>query len=117
MSLICQKGYVMSQTDIQGAYLESYLTDTVYMEPPPDMRGPHGEFPRDKDGNELVCLLKRGLYGLKQSGHAWAQCFKEFLLRDPKYEMGFQEFTGEPNLYRKTFVLKGFPSLSRGNSP
>ena len=60
-----------------------------------------------KDGNELVCLLKRGLYGLKQSGHAWAQCFKEFLLRDPKYEMGFQEFTGEPNLYRKTFVLNG----------
>jgi hypothetical protein len=105
MSLICQKGYVMSQTDIQGAYLESYLTDTVYMEPPPDMRGPNGELPKDKDGNELVCLLKRGLYGLKQSGYAWAQCFKEFLLRDPKYNMGFTEFTGEPSLYRKTFIL------------
>jgi hypothetical protein len=39
MSLICQQGYAMSQTDIQGAYLESYLNDTIYMEPPPDMRG------------------------------------------------------------------------------
>ena len=39
MLLICQKGYAMSQTDIQGAYLESYLNDTIYMEPPPDMRG------------------------------------------------------------------------------
>ena len=107
MSLICQKGYIMSQSDIQGAYLESYLNDTVYMEPPPDMRGPNGELPRDKDGNELVCSLKRGLYGLKQSGHAWSQCFKEFLLTDPKYNMGFTEFTGEPNLYRKTFVLNG----------
>ena len=65
MSLICQKGYIMSQSDIQGAYLESYLNGTVYMEPQPDMRGPNGELPRDKDGNELVCSLKQGLYGLK----------------------------------------------------
>ena len=77
------------------------------MEPPPDMKGPNGELPKDKDGNELVCLLKRGLYGLKQSGHAWSQLFKEFLISDPKYNMGFTEFTGESNLYRKTFMLNG----------
>jgi hypothetical protein len=61
MSLICQKGCAMiSQTDIQGAYLESYLTDTVYMEPPPDMRGPNGELPKDKDGNYLNGFLPFG---------------------------------------------------------
>ena len=65
MSLICQKGYLMSQSDVQGAYLEAYLKDKVFMEPPHDMKGPNGELPKDKDGNELVCLLKRGLYGLK----------------------------------------------------
>jgi hypothetical protein len=28
-------------------------------------------------------------------------------LKDEKYNMGFKEFTGEPNLYRKTFTLNG----------
>ena len=107
MSLVCQKGYILSQSNITAAYLESYLTDTVYMEPPPDMKGPNGEALRDKQGRELICKLKRGLYGLKQSGFQWAQCFKDFLLRDPKYNMGFVEFTGEPNLYRKVFMLNG----------
>jgi hypothetical protein len=100
MSLACQKGYILSQADITGAYLESFLNEEVYMEPPPDMLGPNGEPPVDSEGQELVCLLKRSLYGLAQSGHNWSQCFKDFLLRDPKYAMGFTEFTGEPNLYR-----------------
>ena len=107
MSYACQRGYILSQADITGAYLESHLSDTVFMEPPPDMRGPNGEPPRDAQGRELVCLLKRGLYGLKQAGHLWQQCFKEFLLRDPKYQMGFRELTGDSNVYRKVFELDG----------
>ena len=59
------------------------------------MRGPNGEPPRDAQGRELVCKLKRGLYGLRQSGYEWQQCLQEFLLRDPKYNMGFTQFTGE----------------------
>jgi hypothetical protein len=66
-----------------------------------------GKPPKDAQGRELVCELKRGLYGLKQSGHLWGECFKEFLMKDEKYNMGFTEMTGEPNLYRKTFVLNG----------
>ena len=107
LALAVQKGYILAQSDISSAYLESYLKDTVYMEPPPDLRGPHGEPPRDAEGRELVCLLKRGLYGLKQSSHAWQACFKDFMLRDPKYNMGFVELTGESNLYRKVFKLNG----------
>ena len=76
------------------------------MEAPPDMRGPDGKA-RDEQGRELVCKVVRGIYGLKQSGYAWSQCLKEFLLNDPKYNMGFQELTGEPNIYRKTFTLSG----------
>ena len=107
MSLVCQKGYILSQADITGAYLESYLHDEIYMEPPPDMRDPDGGPLRDAQGRELVCKLKRGLYGLKQSGRAWSECFKEFLLHDKLYNMGFVEFTGEPNMYRKVFELNG----------
>jgi len=107
MSLACQKRYILSQADITGAYLESHLHESVYMEPPPDMFGPNGEPPRDSQGRELVCKLRRALYGLKQSGHLWSQCFKDFLLHDEKYNMGFTQFTGEPNLYRKVFTLNG----------
>ena len=70
------------------------------------MRGPDGKA-RDEQGRELLCKVVRGIYGLKQSGYAWSQCLKEFLLNDPKYNMGFQELTGEPNIYRKTFTLNG----------
>jgi hypothetical protein len=79
MSLACQKGYILSQADITGAYLERFLNEEVYMEPPPDMLGPNGEPPVNSEGQELVCLLKRSLYGLAQSGHNWSQCFKDFL--------------------------------------
>jgi hypothetical protein len=96
----------LSQTDITGAYLESYLTDTVFMEPPRDM-WVNGKPPRDARGQELVCELKRGLYGLRQAGHLWGECFKDFLMKDKTFNMGFTEMTGEPNLYRKTFVLNG----------
>ena len=68
-----------------------------------------GKPPRDKDGNELCCLLKKSLYGLRQAGHAWGECFKDFLLRDPEYDMGFKELTADPNLYVKNFVLGGKP--------
>ena len=41
MSLACQKGYILNQADITGAYLISYLRDIVYMEPPlPTCEGP-----------------------------------------------------------------------------
>ena len=30
-------------------------------------------------GVEVACKLRRGLYGLKQSGFLWSQCFRNFL--------------------------------------
>ena len=107
MSLACQKGYILSQADITGAYLISYLHDIVYMEPPPDMRGPDGGPLRNAQGRELICRLKRGFYCSKQSGHAWSECLHEFLLTDSKYAMGLTKFTGEPNMFRKVFKLNG----------
>ena len=94
------KGMLLTQTDISAAYLESYLEEDIYMEAPPDLWN-HGKPPVDEDGDELVCKLERGIYGLKQSGHLWSQCFKEFMLKD----LEFEELSSEPNLYRKVLKL------------
>ena len=44
------------------------------------MHVPPGIASRDKAGRELVCKLKRTLYGLRQAGRAWASLFASFLV-------------------------------------
>ena len=89
----------------------------------------------NEQGVEMVCKLRRGLYGLKQSGFLWSQCFRNFLCStngkssdlaeeevedvgnghfdqrkmqcDDDYNMGFKTMTGEPSLFRKRFKLNG----------
>jgi hypothetical protein len=73
------------------------------MEPPPNFL--ENENRPIINGEECVCKVKRGLYGLKQSGYEWAQCFKEFMTKEPKYNMDFTELTSEPNMYRKKFAI------------
>ena len=106
MSMATQRNFILYQTDITAAYLESYLDDEIYMDVPMDLYI-NGRPPRNEHGQELICQLKRGLYGLKQSGYAWAQTFQEFILRDPDYKMDFKQMTGEQNLYRKVLVHNG----------
>ena len=67
LSLATQKGYYLSQSDISGAYLESFIEEDLYMKAPPDLFV-DGRPPVNVDGVEMVCKLQRGLYGLKQSG-------------------------------------------------
>ena len=135
LSLATQKGYYLSQSDISGAYLESFIEEDLYMKAPPDLFV-NGKPPVNEDGVEMVCKLQRGLYGLKQSGFLWSQCFRNFLCStssesiglteeeemvdvgnghfdpskmkcDNDYNMGFSTMTGEPSLFRKKFVLNG----------
>lgn len=49
----------LQQMDVKTAFLHVYLEETIYMEQP--------EGYEDKEHPEKVCLLKRSLYGLKQS--------------------------------------------------
>lgn len=59
----------MAQFDVKTAFLYGTLDETVYMEQPEG-------FVEQKD---KVCLLKRSLYGLKQSPRQWNQKFSNFL--------------------------------------
>jgi hypothetical protein len=103
MSLSTQKGHILYQSDIQAAYLESHITEDLYMEVPPNLS------PVDENGAPRVCKIKRGIYGAKQAGHAWAKCFKEFMT-SPEHGIEFTPMTGESNLYRKSFTLNGVES-------
>ena len=59
--------WIMEQYDINSAYLQSELSDEVYMEQPEGFV---------KSGSErLVCHLKRSIYGLKQSARRWNEKF------------------------------------------
>ena len=131
-----QQNFEISQTDIQAAFLESYLDEPVYMKAPPDM-WVGGKPPKTADGDELVCKLKRGLYGLKQAPLLWGRTFKSFLMGrkdgkapfrpdkqpvidvgtgefdstkitcDNDYDMGFVELTGDSSIYKKELIIHG----------
>ena len=68
-ALAAQWGLELHQMDIKTAYLNSPLTETVYMEQPEGFT----------EGNDKVCLLQRSVYGLKQAGRDWYQTLSSFL--------------------------------------
>ncbi|THH19984.1 hypothetical protein EUX98_g8666 [Antrodiella citrinella] len=51
----------IDQVDVVGAYLQSELSENIFMNQPPGF----------EDGTGRVCLLQRALYGLKQAGRVW----------------------------------------------
>ena len=51
----------------------------------------------DKNGNKLVCKLKKSLYGLKQSGRNWYK-----LLHGSLVEKGFEQSQADHCVYQKT---------------
>ena len=71
--------------DYTAAYTQSELKpeEYVYMRPPPG-------YEHDADGDEVAWLLKRSLYGMKQSGRNWYMHLREWLV-----EKGFGPRRGE----------------------
>lgn len=74
--------------DVTTAYLNSDLTDEVYMSQP--------EYFQSDDSPEKVLRLKKAIYGLKQAGREWHKKIDHVLK-----EMGFKPCISEPCLYTK----------------
>jgi transposase InsO family protein len=80
----------IEQIDIETAYLNGVIDKTVYLEQPEGFDSP--EYPRSR----YVCLLRKGLYGLKQAGRIWNGTLHQYLL-----ELGFKQLDSEPCIYIK----------------
>lgn len=66
-----EQNWLVHQLDITAAYLNGKLSETVFMEKPIV----HWQ----EKPTEEVCLLKKSLYGLHQSGREWNVCLDKFL--------------------------------------
>lgn len=88
LAVAAARNYDLSSVDIRQAYLQGDLDSVLYMRMPPGL-------PRyNKNGVELVCELRKSLYGLKQAGRVWARLLTTFLLN-----WGFLQSTIDVCLY------------------
>ena len=86
LALAAQFGLSLHQMDVKTAFLNGELKEKIYMKQPP------GYVVKGKE--ELVCLLHKSLYGLKQS----ARCWNEELDSQLK-AMKFRQSSYDPCIY------------------
>ncbi|CAA7015031.1 unnamed protein product [Microthlaspi erraticum] len=72
MSAVVNQDLELEQMDVKTAFLHGDLDQELYMEQPEGF-----EVNKDKD---QVCLLKKSLYGLKQSPRLWNKRFNKFMM-------------------------------------
>jgi len=71
LGLVNQYDLELEQLDVKTTFLHGNLKKTIYMNQPEGF----------EEGEDKVCLLKKSLYGLKQSPRMWCLKFDEFLIR------------------------------------
>ena len=72
IALGATRGWVLFNVDIKGAYLNAKMDTELYMREPPGY---------ETEGGGQCLLLKRALYGAKQSGHLWRKELDGWLRR------------------------------------
>ena len=89
LSLVVKLNWSLHQLNLYNAFLYGDLTEQVFMEQPPGYVA-QGE-------TSQVCLLRRAIYGLKQSPRAWFVKFTGL-----HTVCGFNPCKFEPTVMRKT---------------
>ena len=83
LSLAAYFGFEIEQMDVPNAYLKADLEEIIYMEMPEGLTPPPGY-------EDCVLRLRKGLYGLKQSGREWNKRISKFLR-----SIGYKTLTGD----------------------
>lgn len=65
LALATIKKYEIEHLDVQTAFLNAELNEEIYMKLPKNYEV------KTKAGKQLVCKLKKSIYGLKQASHEW----------------------------------------------
>ena len=87
-SIALDQSWPLHQLDVSNAFLYGDLDEQVFMEQPPGYVA-QGE-------SSEVCLLKKAIYGLKQSPRAWFHKFSQLL-----FAYGFVSTVSDPTVMRK----------------
>ena len=72
LALVAQLDFKLVQLNVKTAFLHGDLEDEIYMTQPEGFKVAGKE--------NLVCKLKKSLYGLKQSPRQWYKRFDKFMI-------------------------------------
>ena len=73
LAICAHHGWCIRQMDIKSAYLNSVLSEDIYMWQPKGYE--------EKGSEEKIAKLWKGLYGLKQAGWEWYATLHDFLVQ------------------------------------
>lgn len=88
MALVARNDWELHQLDVKTAFLHGELEESIYMEQPEGFVRPGDE--------DKVCLLKRSIYGLKQSSRQWNLQFDQHMKK-----IGFESSKYDSCVYVK----------------
>ena len=86
LSIVVMKGWDLRQMDVNNAFLNGALIETVFMAHPPGFK--------DLSKPNHVCRLKKAIYGLKQAPRAWYTTLKNAIL-----QLGFHSSKADSSLF------------------
>lgn len=98
LSLVAQQNPELKQLDVKTTFLHGYLTKTIYMNQPKGYQA--------KGKEDYYCLLKKSIYGLKQSPRCWNRRFDEFVLK-----IGFKKNSYDNCVYINPKSFKNYVYL------
>jgi transposase InsO family protein len=88
LTVASEKGMKVLHFDAKTAFLHGELKETIYMKQPPGFT--------EEDKEHQVCLLKRSLYGLKQSARIWNLSVHNLLIK-----FSYEQSKNDQCLYTK----------------